>query len=145
MTYQDNQSNEIFKRGSFDELFGALSNVLCHFKTKGFFDSVFDEIAIPQGISYPLIEKGVKLIISGACNSYFDFIIDLEFYKLITSNVDITENNLAEIILVKKTLFLLRRLDVNNFFELLNSVCSREASSNISNLLKANFKDKFDF
>lgn len=138
-----NNEEEIFKRGSFDELFESLSHVLCYFQKEGFFESVIEKVEIPQSISYPLILKGIKLITMGACTNYFRFILDFEFYKLINSNI--SNDELAEVILVKKSLIYLRELDVINFFELLNSVCSRTTGSNIFALFKDNFKDDFNF
>lgn len=133
---------KLYERGSFDELFESLSGILCYFERKGFFYSVLDEVEIPNSISHPLILRGIKLITEGACDARFFTILDFEFYKILKSKI--SDDDLAEIILAKKSLVYLRELDVNNFFELLNSFCSRALSSKLIDLFSVIFKDEFD-
>lgn len=84
----------------------------------------------------------VNLISNGSCIEYFNYVLEFEYLKNITST-NITDLQLAEIILTKQVIIQLRTLDVTSFFSLANTVCSRDTSFDILNKLN-NFFDNIN-
>lgn len=133
------------ERGFFDDIFFQLSNILCFFHKEGVWETVLKIYPIPEGISKTLISIGINLISNCVDDSYFNFILDLEFYKIITSNKNISQNDLSEIIIIKNVLPHLRTLNAVQFYELANSICSNDVRCKILQQLKEEFKDEFNF
>lgn len=128
------------KRGEFDKLFEGLSEIFYLFKKEGIWEDILTVVSLPNSISSEFIKHMVNLICNGACDEYFNYVVEFEYLQVINSTNKLSDFDLAEIVVVKQSIIYLRYLDVNAFFNLLNTLCSRDLSSK----MRENFKEVFD-
>lgn len=127
---------------NFDCLIELLADILCFFETDGFLKTVFKKIFIPEFISKPLIVEGINLILQGSSIAKFNFLLEAKFFDILNEN-NISSDDIKELVLVKQSFLFIRELNVNDFFDLINTICSREKNSELSLKFKQVFGDKF--
>lgn len=127
---------------NFDCLAELLVNILCFFETDGFLKTVFEKVSIPEFISKPLIVEGINLILQGSSTSKFHFLLEFKFYEILNRK-NLSNDDIKELILVKQSFLLIRELNVNDFFDLINTICSREKNSEFTSKFEQVFGDKF--
>lgn len=73
-----------------------------------------------------LVIIGITLDSNGDSQSYNTLILDVELNKRLNLNSSLTEDDISELIFVRKLLDSMRLTDVDSFLELIHKFCSHE-------------------
>jgi len=88
-----------------------------------------------------LVLIGIILDSNGDSQTYNTLILDVELNKRLNLNSNLTEDDISELIFVRKLLDSMRLYDVDSFLELIHKFCSYEKYYEILNKFK-NIGDK---
>lgn len=124
-----NKYNEFIAPGLYDDIFVLFVDAICYFEKNGVFG--FDGL---QNLGFgsevnKFILTCFDLIIDGTADFYFDFIVNLEYQRVLSITCDEKIN--TELYLVKSLVYLLRARDTENIYYLVQHHCKADISQSL--------------
>lgn len=132
--------HEVIPRGKFNNLCKTISNIYIYLRRNGRRREIFNEIDVNNEYSYELLKTGINLIINASCYEYFEFIIDFKFYDIMHGKFDLSSDDIAELLIIKKSMIYIYKSDTNKLLNLLNEL----ADNNVRGEILKNFNKEFE-
>lgn len=115
-----------FPKGSYDDIFKHFTDIICFLRKEGF--TYLDEFALGEPYKnlkytnnlFNLLSCCINLMVGGANNEYFNFVLEYEMLKTIHFSNSISEFELSQLIVMKHCMIYLRDVDVNGFYSYYN-------------------------
>jgi hypothetical protein len=106
----------------FDDVFCFMADAMCHSFEKGFLE--FNTDYKSGSAIGDFLKFGFSLMEDGA-NVYFDFALELEFWKTVRSE-SLSTDDFSELFLLKQLIICIRNQSVNEFVDIMSHMCSSE-------------------